>query len=167
MHPTRPDILIRRASAADIPALVRHRVSMYRDMGDVLPAEEAILHHASAAYFESALASGEYLAWLAVTPGASEEVVAGAGLIVRPMIPRPGKSGGIETREAQVVNVYTEVAWRRKGIAALVMQQLLDYTRAERINRVSLHASDDGRPLYELLGFAPTNEMRLAPPPTS
>jgi len=26
---------------------------------------------------------------------------------------------------------------------------------------VSLHASDDGRKLYEELGFQPTNEMRL------
>jgi hypothetical protein len=26
---------------------------------------------------------------------------------------------------------------------------------------VSLHASDFGRPLYESLGFRPTNEMRL------
>jgi ribosomal protein S18 acetylase RimI-like enzyme len=90
--------------------------------------------------------------------------VSGAGLIVRPMIPRPGTSGGIEVRETQVVNVYTEVAWRRRGIAALVMRQLLDYTSANKLNRVSLHASDDGRPLYESLGFEPTNEMRLAPP---
>ena len=80
------------------------------------------------------------------------------------MIPRPGTAGGIEVRDAQVVNVYTELAWRRRGIAALVMRHLLDYTHANRLNRVSLHASDDGRPLYESLGFAPTNEMRLAPP---
>lgn len=161
MPATPPDVHVRRATTADIPALVHHRVSMYRDMGDVLLAEEARLHEASAAYFRAALASGEYLAWLAVT-STSEEIVAGAGLLVRPMIPRPGTTGSIETREAQVVNVYTEPAWRRKGIAALVMREAIAYTSAERINRVSLHASDAGRPLYELLGFAPTNEMRLA-----
>jgi hypothetical protein len=26
---------------------------------------------------------------------------------------------------------------------------------------ITLHASDAGRPLYERLGFAPTNELRL------
>lgn len=31
----------------------------------------------------------------------------------------------------------------------------------EQEARVSLHASVEGRPLYEGLGFEPTNEMRL------
>jgi ribosomal protein S18 acetylase RimI-like enzyme len=159
-----PDVRIRRATLTDVPALARHRVGMYRDMGHIPESEEARLLVASSAYFRSALESGEYLAWLAVTSASPEEVVAGAGLIVRTMIPRPGPAGIIEEREAQIVNVYTEHAWRRRGIAALVMRQLLDYTRANHINRVSLHASDDGRPLYESLGFAPTNEMRLAQP---
>lgn len=164
MTSTPPDVRIRRATLADIPALAHHRVGMYRDMGDVPESQEAQLLVASSAYFRSAIESGEYLAWLAVTPTSPEVVVAGAGLIVRTMIPRPGRTGIIEEREAQIVNVYTEHAWRRRGIAALVMRQLLDYTRENRINRVSLHASDDGRPLYESLGFAPTNEMRLAQP---
>ncbi|MDQ2766849.1 MAG: GNAT family N-acetyltransferase [Gemmatimonadota bacterium] len=159
-----PDIRVRRATLADVPALARHRVGMYRDMGDIPDSEEAQLFTASAAYFRVAVASGEYLAWLAFPSTSPNEVVAGAGLIVRAMIPRPGPTGMIEEREAQVVNVYTEIAWRRRGIAALVMRQLLDYTRANHLNRVSLHASEDGRPLYEALGFAPTNEMRLAQP---
>lgn len=159
-----PDVRIRRATLADVPALARHRVGMYHDMGHIAESEEARLLVASSAYFRSALESGEYLAWLAVTSTPAEEVVAGAGLIVRKMIPRPGPTGIIEEREAQVVNVYTEHAWRRRGIAALVMRQLIDYTRANHLNRVSLHSSDDGRRLYESLGFAPTNEMRLAQP---
>jgi ribosomal protein S18 acetylase RimI-like enzyme len=137
---------------------------MYRDMGELSPSDEAQFFEATTKYLRSAIDSGEYLGWLAVTAGAPEQVIAGAGLIVRPMIPRPGTAGGIEVREAQVVNVYTESAWRRRGIAALVMNELLRYTRANHLNRVSLHASDDGRPLYASLGFAPTNEMRLAPP---
>jgi len=160
-----PDIQVRRATLADVMALARHRVGMYRDMGDIPESEEAQFLEASAAYFRIALASGEYLAWLAFPSTSPGEIVAGAGLIVRPMIPRPGTTGGIEVRDAQVVNVYTEVAWRRRGIAALVMRHLLEYTTANHLNRVSLHASDEGRPLYESLGFAPTNEMRLAQPP--
>jgi len=164
MPPKRSDVHVRRATVADIPALVHHRVSMYRDMGELSTSDEARLFEATTAYLRSAIDSGEYLAWLAVTSRGPEQVIAGAGLIVRPMIPRPGSAGGIEVREAQVVNVYTESAWRRRGIAALVMNELLDYTRANHLNRVSLHASDEGRPLYASLGFAPTNEMRLAPP---
>jgi ribosomal protein S18 acetylase RimI-like enzyme len=166
MHSTRSDVLVRRGTVADISAVAHHRVGMYRDMGVIPPSDEARLFDATTTYLRSALESGEYIAWLAVTSGKPEQVVAGAGLIVRPMIPRPGIAGGIEEREAQVVNVYTEVEWRRRGIAALVMQHLLDFTRANHLHRVSLHASEDGRALYASLGFAPTNEMRLAPPAT-
>jgi hypothetical protein len=34
---------------------------------------------------------------------------------------------------------------------------------AQGYDRVLLHASDAGRPLYESLGFVPTNEMRYSP----
>jgi GNAT superfamily N-acetyltransferase len=161
MPSTHPDFRVRRATLADIDALARHRVGMYRDMAVVPESQEERLFDASADYFRVALASGEYLAWLATPASSPENIVAGAGLIVRSMIPRPGHDGTVEAHEAQIVNVYTEPDYRRRGIAALLMQHVLDFTRANGINRVSLHASDDGRPLYELLGFTATNEMRL------
>jgi len=61
--------------------------------------------------------------------------------------------------EAIVVNVYTEPAWRRRGAARTLMEQVIDWARAQGIGRLVLHASKDGRALYERLGFAPTNEM--------
>jgi GNAT superfamily N-acetyltransferase len=60
-----------------------------------------------------------------------------------------------------IVNVYTEPAWRRHGLARGLMVAMLDWLRQEGYGTVSLHASDFGRPLYESLGFRSTNEMRL------
>ena len=40
------------------------------------------------------------------------------------------------------------------------MQTILDWALAQGFDRVSLHASDAGRALYQSLGFEPTNEMR-------
>ena len=160
--PHTPSVRVRRATLDDIAILAHHRVGMYRDMREVSVANEPQLAEAAAAYFRSAVPSGEYVAWLAVTTGAREEVISGAGLLVRPMIPRPAPNGNIEVVGGTVVNVYTEPAWRRKGLAALVIRHVLEYARASQINRVSLHASSEGRPLYEALGFSPTNEMRLA-----
>jgi hypothetical protein len=41
------------------------------------------------------------------------------------------------------------------------MHEMLEWCRAERFTAVALHASVDGRALYDELGFTPTNEMRL------
>ncbi|HEY8795129.1 MAG TPA: GNAT family N-acetyltransferase [Gemmatimonadaceae bacterium] len=162
--PTSPDFLIRRAVLGDIPALAHHRVSMFRDMGETTELLEGPLTDASAAFFSGAIESGVYVAWLAVPRHEPDLVVGGAGVLLRPMLPRPAPAGVVQGREALIANVYTEPAWRRRGLAALLMQHVLDFTRANGIQRVLLHASKDGRPLYESLGFVPTNEMRLVPP---
>jgi GNAT superfamily N-acetyltransferase len=60
-----------------------------------------------------------------------------------------------------IVNVYTEPAHRRRGLARRLMVAMLDWLREQGYGTVSLHASDYGRPLYESLGFAATNEMRM------
>ena len=41
------------------------------------------------------------------------------------------------------------------------MEHIIAWARAERLDRLVLHASDEGRALYERLGFIQTNEMRF------
>jgi len=41
------------------------------------------------------------------------------------------------------------------------METIVEWCRGEGFGYVSLHASKDGRLLYETMGFQPTNEMRL------
>ena len=82
---------------------------------------------------------------------------------LRPILPRPGTDGDdLELGpEAIVLNVYVEPAWRRRGVAEALMRAVLNALAVRGIRRIVLHASDDGRRLYERLGFVPTNEMRL------
>jgi len=42
-----------------------------------------------------------------------------------------------------------------------LMQTALNWCREHEIDTVILHASSAGRPIYESMGFQPTNEMRL------
>jgi hypothetical protein len=41
------------------------------------------------------------------------------------------------------------------------MRTMIDWCKQEGYAAVYLHASDNGKPLYESLGFEPTTEMRL------
>jgi len=153
------DYVIRRATEADATVVAHHRVGMFRDMGVMEERDGPALEASSQAYLKVALSSGEYLGWLIDADG---EVVAGGGVLVRRLLPRPGHPTGGE--EAYVLNVYTEPAHRRRGLARILMQAILDWCDARHIPRISLHASDAGRPLYETLGFVQTNEMRLDVP---
>lgn len=157
-------VVIRAATEADAPVLARHRVEMFRDMGRL--ASDAVaeaLRAAAEPELRAWLAAGSYIGWLAEPAGRAGEVVGGAGLQIRPLLPRPSPDGSevLPGPEGYVLNVFVERAWRRRGVAALLMGRLLAYARDRGLRTITLHASVEGKPLYERLGFAPTNEMRL------
>jgi ribosomal protein S18 acetylase RimI-like enzyme len=164
--PSPRSFAVREAIAADIPLVARHRAAMFRDMGTLPPDQQAPLEQATAQYLRDAIPSGEYLAWVAEDSSVPPVAIGGAGVQLRRILPRP--SIGVDALElgpeAIVLNVYVEPAWRRGGVAEALMRALLETLAARGIQRIVLHASDDGRRLYERLGFIPTNEMLLQRP---
>jgi GNAT superfamily N-acetyltransferase len=153
---------IRRATPDDIAIIAHHRAQMFQDMGE-LSAEAADLLRAKAQpVIESALRHGDYLAWLASCTDNPEIIIAGAGVHLHQIFPRPLNQTAVsEGRQATIVNVFTEPEWRRKGIAALLLQRVIDWSRTAGVARLVLHASEDGRSLYEKLGFVANNEMKF------
>jgi ribosomal protein S18 acetylase RimI-like enzyme len=162
MSDLEPTFQVRQATVVDIPLLAGHRAAMFRDMDRLASDWEAELARATADYFRDALPRGEYLAWVAEST-LPRQSIGGAGVQLRPILPRPLPSGdGIELGpEAIVLNVYVEPAWRRRGVGEALMQSILTALAERKVRRIVLHASDEGRRLYERLGFVATNEMRL------
>ena len=155
---------VRPATPLDAPLLARHRVEMFRDMGRLADESTAAeLRTAAEPLIGEWIAAGTYVGWVAEPVTRPGLAVGGAGVQLRPMLPRPGHQapGMLSGPEAYVLNVFVERAWRRRGVASLLMDTVLNYARERRIRVVTLHASDEGRPLYERLGFAATSEMRL------
>ena len=156
--------LVRRATLADLDTLARHRAEMFRDIHGIDDAQWEAMAEASRRWFESALPSGEYRAWLVEPESSPGEIVAGAGLQLRNALPsiRHGDGWTKVTTGPQgmILNVFTERAWRRRGLAKLVMEQVIAGAREAGVSSLVLHASKEGRPLYKSLGFAATNEMR-------
>jgi GNAT superfamily N-acetyltransferase len=154
------EFCIRRATAEDAALIARHRVGMFSDMGQV-PTEALAneLLRASTVALAALLREGSYLGWFAID--AQENVLAGAGVHMKPQLPRITHEGRIATGPVPLaVNVYTEPGSRRRGIAGALMQAVMAWAKSQGCDRMVLHASDFGRPLYQSLGFSPTNEMR-------
>lgn len=153
---------VRAATRDDASILARQRIELYRDLGQLPEATADPLLAAARRYFEHAIASGEFHGWLASPSGGPGEIIAGAGLRLRAIAPRPGRKPGEVSAVPQglVTNVFTERTWRRQGAGALVLRHVIDWARANHLASLVLHASSEGRPLYEKLGFEATNEMR-------
>ena len=149
-------IEIRQAALEDAPTLVAHRRAMFRDMGYH---DEAALDAMSIRFLpwvERMMRASEYLAWLAVADDG--RIAAGAGLW---LMDWPSHMVGSSDRRGNILNVYTEPDFRRRGLARIVTVAAMDWCRDNGVDCVILHASEEGRPLYESLGFERTNEMRI------
>jgi GNAT superfamily N-acetyltransferase len=155
------DFSIRRATLQDIPALARHRCEMFRDMGQLRDDAYPLLADATAAYYAQAMPAGEYVAWVVSPASQPDVIVAGGGMQLRRILPRPTREGYLLTPGPQglIVNVYTEHAYRRRGLGEMIMLTIIEWSRENGVASLVLHASDMGRPLYERLGFTQTSEM--------
>jgi GNAT superfamily N-acetyltransferase len=153
---------IRRATVEDVDIIAWHRARMFQDMGDVSDDAFEILRVKARLRLKEWLESGGYIGWLATLADNPETVVGGAGVQLQPILPRPLDASTIgEGRQGTIVNVFTEPQWRRRGIAGLLVKEIITWSTNEQIDRLLLHASDDGRSVYERLGFIAGNEMRF------
>ncbi len=151
-----PAFVLREATVEDIPLLLRHRRLMFESMGFVDQTRNDAMDLEVAAYLAEAIPSGEYRGWLATN---SEGVtLGGIGLTLIQLAPSPRNMRG---RYAYLLNLYVEQEYRRQGIAMALVERSIAWAREQGIVEVRLHASDQGRPLYEDVGFHQTNEMRL------
>jgi ribosomal protein S18 acetylase RimI-like enzyme len=150
------DYTLRPATADDVADMVRLRRLMFESMGVV---DNAALDAADAAcsvYFARAIPAGEYRGWVVEAPDGT--VVASGGYVIDVHPPVPGNPSG---RIGYIMNLYTEPAHRRRGLARRIMTAVMEHLRADGVRVFTLHASEMGRSLYESLGFTASNEMRL------
>lgn len=151
-------IRIRAGTAADAELVTYQRSAMFRDMGHGTDESRVEMSERFLPWVRERLADGTYLAWFAED---GDRVVAGLGVWLKPI--HPGlRSDRLDV--PYVLNVFTEPDYRGRGLARLLMGEVLAWAEAYGHPVVELHASDDGRHLYETLGFQQTNEMRLISP---
>ena len=89
------------------------------------------------------------MSWVA---DVNDQAVASGGLVIRSAPPTIRNPQGLE---GYVISVFTVPEYRKQGMSRAIMTAILDYLRAKGIAAVTLRATEQGRPIYESLGFTP------------
>ncbi len=177
---------IREGRVEEVERLVALRRAMFEGMGIDDPKTLDRVADASLEYFKEQIPAGVFRVWVAVASGADTggvtgsgqtgtcegesiapiepgegEPIASIGLVVHSVPPGPSNSIG---KVGYIMNLVTLPPWRRRGIARALFEHVVEVLRSEGVPIASLHASSDGRSLYEDLGFEVRDalpEMRL------
>lgn len=87
------------------------------------------------------------------------EIIAIASLCLFKRIPYPENLKG---KEGYILNVYTCPDYRKKGLAKLLLKEIITYANNHNIKKLWLNSSEYGKSLYSSLGFiCRNNEMEL------
>ena len=142
----------RKAGLGDIEALVRLREEFMGCFGPLdEKGREALSNYRD--FLLEGIADGSFVQWLAEIDG---EIAATGSISFYRLPPTSRRPNG---RACYIGNMFTYPAHRKRGLAGEILRLLADEARAAGCHAILLHASDQGRPLYEAYGFAATHDM--------
>jgi GNAT superfamily N-acetyltransferase len=154
-------ISIRTATRNDIKILTKHRELMFKEMGlseQNKELDEALLEIMAASYAKYVLDSMEMdQLWGWVAEVESEIVASGILSLMR----WPPGIGESHERAGLLHSLYTDVKFRRLGIARSIIDYAITAARKRNLKWITLGASDAGKPLYEKLGFRLSTGTRM------
>ena len=139
---------IRKATVDDIETLVKIRLDYLRhDFGGIAPEHESAIKKQLPDYFYRHIITGDFIAMLA---SINSKVCASAFMVITE---KPANQAFINGMTATILNVLTYREYRRQGIATRVMRSIIEEAKKADVTAIDLLATDNGRSLYERLGF--------------
>lgn len=152
------NLTYKKASIKDIDILTKTRIEVLRVANQLSEdTDMSEVERESYNYYQKALRDGSHIAYLVF--GGTRFVGAGAVSFYKVMPTYHNPSGN----KAYIMNMYTNIDYRRKGIATKVLELLIKESKNRGVTDISLEATEMGRLLYEKSGFVKmNNEMNLS-----
>ena len=134
----------RKLTAEDLDPFIRMRIAQLREEG---AREELDLVPALKDYYRRHLKDGTFVSWLAVD---GEKIVGTSGMS---FVEKPPYFSCPNGRIGLLSSMYTDPAYRCRGIARELLGRVVEEARAYGCGSVQITASDMGVLLYSDFGF--------------
>lgn len=142
-------IILRKAGIRDIDLLIDNRIIFLSEIHSKVSDEEvSYLRSSLRKYFKSTLRNGKYICWIAEY---NNIPVSFGGLLVRD---QPGTFEIPDGKIGYIMNMYTAVEYRNKGLASIVFRKLIEVGKNLKLDRLELRATAAGEPVYRKAGFS-------------
>ena len=137
----------RLAGLSDVPTLIELRKKQLIDEGLPPDSLQMDIDMELADYFTSAISDRSFIPWVMDNDG---EIIATSGVRFYALPPNFSNPSG---RVAYITNMYTKPEYRRNGIAAELLDMVIEEAKTREYKVVRLHTSEFGRSIYLKAGF--------------
>ena len=137
-------ITYRKLEEKDLETFIRMRITQLREEGAT---EDLDLVPALQDYYRRHMADGTFVSWLAVD---GDQIVGTSGMS---FVEKPPYFGCPTGRVGLLSSMYTDPAYRRRGIAKELLRRVVEEAREYGCGSVQITASDMGVLLYTDFGF--------------
>ena len=138
------EITYQKLTKNELEVFVQMRINQLREEG---AKEEIDLAPALRDYYQRHMADGTFVSWLAVD---EEKIVGTSGMS---FVEKPPYFGCPTGRIGLLSSMFTDKAYRRRGIAREVLARVVDEARRYGCGTVQITGSDMGVLLYTDFGF--------------
>ena len=140
----------RKLTADDLDTFIRMRIVQLREEGEK---EDLDLAPALKDYYIRHLTDGTFVSWLALD---GEKIVGTSGMS---FVEKPPYFSCPTGMIGLLSSMYTDPAYRRRGIAKELLGRVVEEARAYGCGCVQITASDMGMLLYSDFGFVKTDNF--------
>lgn len=137
-------ITYRKLTGEDLETFIQMRIRQLREEGAT---EDIDLVPALLDYYGRHMADGTFVSWLALD---GDQIVGTSGMS---FVEKPPYFGCPSGRIGLLSSMFTDPAYRRKGIARELLSRVVEEARAYGCGAVQITASDMGVLLYTDFGF--------------
>ena len=135
----------------DISELMKWRKEVIENVFGMTPSPALL--SANREYYEKHIPDESHLAYVAIYNG--EEVGSGS-VCLSDELPSPDNPSG---KCAYLMNIYVRDRFRLHGIGHAIVRHLLEIAQERDCGKIYLETTDDGRRVYESLGFRDMPDM--------
>lgn len=149
-------IILKKAASADIETIIEYRIIFLQEAQGIPGKElELSLRKSLRQYFTKSLENDSFVFWIAEYENKS---IGFSGMVIRE---QPGNFEFPNGKTAYILNMFTPKEYRNNGIGTLLFQKLIDEAKQRNLDRIDLHATLDGEPIYRRFGFIEPHDKVL------
>lgn len=152
----RKEIILKKATISDIETIIEYRIIFLHEVQGIHNEDlELKLRKSLRHYFNQSMENDSFISWIAEY---DNKPIGFCGMVIRE---QPGNFEIPNGKTGYVLNMFILNEFRKNGISSFLFQKLIDEAKQRKLDRIELHATQEGEPIYRRFGFTEPHDKVL------